>query len=430
LTIRNVIPLIGPFIIAAKQLGWDIKQSYSFFGFERNEQHINFNDSGQTVKYLNEEFPTIVEEISPSSKMSIFKEACKNIDQTNIIASVAPCAGLSLLNSCSSEVSQKGRGANAKQNDWIYGAVKFYLATDSDVFVLENAPALASHIGKPIIDNIIRICEENGYNRKIQLVRTTTINHGLPQNRRRSFLFIHKNKNFIKLTNKKHVSISIENYLKSIKKTDDDFSIADNLEYSRIWMKFLIEHPWILNDVAESKKDVKEASLSIWPHIIDKIYPAHPEIFDNFPQLKNEYEAKRKKLDSGHGYWDGSPVYLKGKINAIISKNAFRFLNPLDTTKYLTFNEMKALMGFPADFKLVNPIKNFNHICQNVPIPTAKDALLWGEEILSNDNPIEVNTKFLIQSNLKSDLEHTLLNDKFKPISSQYDEMLLFGATS
>jgi hypothetical protein len=44
-----------------------------------------------------------------------------------------------------------------------------------------------------------------------------------------------------------------------------------------------------------------------------------------------------------------------------------------DEDRYINYREAMTIMGLPDDFELLHPKKNSNHICQNVPVQTARD---------------------------------------------------------
>ena len=73
----------------------------------------------------------------------------------------------------------------------------------------------------------------------------------------------------------------------------------------------------------------------------------------------------------GKGHWDKSLKFFGRNITAVITKNMKMAVHPIED-RFLNVRELLHLMGFPHDFKLKS-IKDLNHICQNVPVPTAKD---------------------------------------------------------
>jgi hypothetical protein len=50
--------------------------------------------------------------------------------------------------------------------------------------------------------------------------------------------------------------------------------------------------------------------------------------------------------------------------------------------RYLTYRECMAIMGLPQDFELLNPARNLNHVCQNVPVTTATDMAMEIKAVL------------------------------------------------
>ena len=60
-----------------------------------------------------------------------------------------------------------------------------------------------------------------------------------------------------------------------------------------------------------------------------------------------------------------------------------------------------SIMGLPEDFELVDASKkNANHICQNVPVQTAKDMANEVKKYLHNELEM-VDTDYILQYNHK-----------------------------
>jgi hypothetical protein len=57
-----------------------------------------------------------------------------------------------------------------------------------------------------------------------------------------------------------------------------------------------------------------------------------------------------------------------------------------------------AIMGLPQDFELLNPKKSANHICQNVPVQTAKDMALEVKKYLEGNQRM-VDADYVVQYN-------------------------------
>ena len=67
--------------------------------------------------------------------------------------------------------------------------------------------------------------------------------------------------------------------------------------------------------------------------------------------------------------------------------------------RFFNVRELLHLMGMPEDFQVENPAKNWNHICQNVPVNTAAD---WAREVVKFcRGELEMSTfHFVKQNNL------------------------------
>lgn len=406
---------------------------YSFPPFSNNDQHINYNYSDININYLDEKIEGL---INTSSNLDPWNQLVKdnNIKKSNILTAVPVCSGLSMLNSNTSK-GDRARGPDAAQNNWLLSCVKFYLATDSDVLVVENAPALSTAKGFPLVEKIKKIIDDNGMERKVQLIKTTTMNHGIPQERDRTFLFIHKQPKFIQFKNKFHEEVMLEDFLKNQKTLDNDpCNINLNTcKQTDEWIRLFDKYPQFIEDW-KSIPDQKK-STSSWK-IILKTVSDNPSMLDDFPHLQKQHKHILKKHSMDMGYWDGSPTFAKGKVNAVISKNKLCTLNMCNDYKgFLTLRQFMSLMGIPNNFNLVNPLSLWKHISQNVPVNTAADSILWAIECLDVDNCIDSEYyDFTIHNNHKKNIEKDIEGyrnkELFKFKSSEITEDIFskFGA--
>ena len=67
---------------------------------------------------------------------------------------------------------------------------------------------------------------------------------------------------------------------------------------------------------------------------------------------------------------------------------------------FFNVRELLHLMGLPHDFEIEDPVKNVNHLCQNVPVNTAKD---WAKEVVRfcRNEAEMTNYTFLRQDNTR-----------------------------
>ena len=424
--VNHFIPLIGPFIIGVDNLnkeGYDIKTQdiISYPAFKANEHHIENNNYG-TVHYLSEELN--------GSSVEDYKNYIKEngIRQPDIVCSVPPCAGLSLLNSCSTK-SCNARDGEANQNDWIYETVKFYLANESKVLLLENAPGLIGKHGFVVLRKIRNILDEYGSGYKMHLTKTTTLNHGLPQDRKRTFLYIYKSENYkIFKQLDRHKPILIEDFMREKgrpEKLSDDIPNHQTLTDVNIDDFFqLVLKLDIIDQFRNEEKDKDILVKTGWGYIMPRFVSGELNL-DEYPKIKKIAEHNKYKLSINKGYWDSSPLFIRGKSNAVISKNAFRIVHPY-FNRYVSIREHMDLMGLPDDFILEDQKRTFNHICQNVPVNTAMDHLLWGlglvggtDTILTEKEYIDNINSAFIQDNSKNQIETT-----FKIITPNFEKVL------
>ena len=422
--VNHFIPLIGPFVISVDNLnkeGYDIQTQdiISYPAFKANESHIERNKYGN-VHYLPEELNG--GSIKDYSKY--IKE--NNISKPDIVCSVPPCAGLSLLNSCASG-SCHSRGGDAAQNDWIYESVKFFLANEAKVLLLENAPGLIGRHGLVVLNKIRKILDEYGPNYKIHLTKTTTLNHGLPQDRKRTFLYIYKSESYkiFKQLNR-HEPITIEDFMKEKGRPEelsDDVPNHQTLTDVNIDQFFqLMLELNIIDEFRNEDIDKKVLVRTGWGYIMPMFISGELKL-NKYPKIKRIAEHNKYKLSINKGYWDSSPLFIRGKSNAVISKNAFRIVHPF-YNRYISVREHMDLMGLPDDFILEDQKRTFNHICQNVPVNTAMDHLLWAAGMVEDIGTISekeytdnINAAF-IQDNMKDKIETT-----FKVITPGFNEV-------
>ena len=427
-SITHFIPLIGPFIMGSKQIkDYKVENKYfiSFSPFKNNEQHINHNFNEINVNYVDEVDQSVKDHITTefSKDCSCYRNFIKanGIQPTDIQLSVPPCAGLSMMNA-------GNRGADAAANRWMYETVKWFIAQESKVLVFENAPGFVGTHGLKVMEQINEILKFNGVEDqyKMQVTKTNTVSHGIPQNRQRCFFYLHKSNSHFIFKNIKHITPSLEDYLTYPEAEDESI---DHVTFKASWNQEdigLIEkkNEWkFFRDLLHKDTTKDHENISCFPYWLEK-YKQDKSYLADYPKKVKDCERIIKKLEQGLGYWDGSPNFVRGRTNAIVAKNAYNTIHPI-YNRYLTIRELMHLMGYPQSFKLVNPIKNFNHICQSLPVKTGIDHIKWAIGIATNDEnlvikDIKINEKVLFQNNCKADLQNEINVgnfDKWSPYS-------------
>lgn len=111
------------------------------------------------------------------------------------------------------------------------------------------------------------------------------------------------------------------------------------------------------------------------------------------PKCERRYE----KLKSGMNIMRKGTTIPKDFIGAFVGHLPTQLTHP-DQDRYLTIRECMEIMKLPHDFELLGGLRNLNHVCQNVPVTTAKDM---AENIkLYLEGKLDyINTDFYIQDN-------------------------------
>lgn len=413
-SVTHFIPLIGPWYMGCdklnktKEFKIDNKYVFSFKPFANNQQHLEANYN-LNIDYLPDDLlPDYSDGTDNWKDMTSYKKYItdNNISSTDLLLAVPPCAGLSMLNA-------GNRGAGCAANKWMYETVKWHIAQGNKVLCLENAPGLVGEEGVKVLRIIQEILNFNnvGSEYKMHCTKTTTLNHGIPQKRDRAFLYIYKSNNFLQFKNIKNDNTKLENFLVREEKLNESINhIPINDETNSQYIKFLNDKN-LWDDV---RNLVEDFGIKTITSKLIELYNNDKNVFDDYPKIKKDLEHKIYKLSLGKGYWDSSPMICKGKVNAVISKNAQNYIHP-KYNRLLTIRELMDLMGYPDTFKLVEPAKkNFNHVCQSLPINTGMDHIRWAQGIVNNDKKyIGINIEddsinILLQNNINGNLENDI----------------------
>jgi len=358
----TIIPLIGGMPIA-QQLTFnkppEFVLSYSAFG--ANDSHY--------IHWLNEinkyNIPYIVldeENINPHLN--------KHVD---VICATPPCAGLSSFSVSSS--------AENKTNDWMYISAKQILEEyRPKVFWGENAPRLFTVKGKPVADELIKIGKENGYS--FMMYGTQSRLHGNPQIRPRTFFFFFEGDQVPIFPFIRKEQEMVESILSKGISSDDLMNISINKANPE-------DDPWVKAAMYFEEVETLFELYNKIPNTTNLIIHAvnKAETFDRLSDYFESHGLDRhvkktrhmeKKVSENKGYWAHGVTLVKNEIPSLIGAMPFSFIaidEKTQKSKYLTLRDALRLMKMPEDFilKHENPVSCSNHICQNVPVLTAKD---------------------------------------------------------
>lgn len=371
----SIIPLVGGMSMGCA-LATQTKPAFliSFGAFAGNEQHLR--NYWPDVPYFN------LDEFLAEENARSLDELRPYFEDVDFMNAVPPCAGLSSLNA-SVKRSDRSRGSDAAQNEWIYKSTRFVLEhVKPKVLWGENAPALFTNVGKGVAEKMSIIAKEFGYS--FSLMKTNSILHGIPQKRERTFYFFWKSS-----------SAPILNYYYKDHPLLKDFlaQIPKGLKHENDRKDYDVfkEHPsykFLLEE--ELKMTHKEFLASdpggtlmwyIYSHgLLDKAREYIKKIDPEHKELKG-YDHVERKAEMNMGWWDASPHFFYDHFNALVARNMYCGLHP-EECRYLSTREMIWMMGHPHDFEFVLDEKNdynLNAIAQNVPVITTRD---WCTEVM------------------------------------------------
>lgn len=374
----SIVPLIGGETIAQQRI-FESRPEYilSYDVFKNNDQHI--------VEHYNNEVPYYLldGDSVPDSLPSV-----------DVVNTVCPCAGLSSL-------SPSASSTNAT-NDWMFVTSEHVLGTIKPrVFWGENAPRLASKMGEPVVRRLRQIGEKYGYT--LSIFKTKSILHGLSQVRDRTFYFFWKGEDIPVFEYIKQEHEKIEETIRSVKRDPNDpMSVLtnDRVPSENPFYQYVLEE--IEGGISHKEfSDMIEKTTNPLDYIESKGIK-YRKVAEWMRERGFEREAAKAdrmhhKLASGGNIMRKTTEIPKDFIGAFVGHMPTQLAHP-DEDRYLTVREALSIMKMPSDFMLINPKKNLNHICQNVPVTTAEFAASMVKKHL--DGKLDtIHAKFMIQDN-------------------------------
>ena len=378
-TYASIVPLIGGETIAM-QNSFQKKPEYilSYEPFKENDNHL--------VEYYKREVPYYV----------LGNDRSYNLPSVDVVNTVCPCAGLSSLNTSAS--------SDAAANDWMLTSADYVLGTlQPKVFWGENAPRLASKMGRPVVENLRAIGRKYGY--AFSLYKTKSLLHGLGQVRDRSFYFFWKGDKIPKLDFFKRKHERIEDTIRKVKwYHKDPMSVLANKKTpsKNPFYRFVLEE--MCGGITHREFQRKITKTVNPMDYIESNNIKYNEVASwlknkGFEKESNKATAMYNKLKEGKNIMRRSVTVPKDFIGAFVGHLPFELTHP-DEDRHLTIRECLTIMGLPKDFMLQGGVKNLNHICQNVPVTTATDmadnVLKYVKGYLDNQL---IDTDFLVQDN-------------------------------
>jgi site-specific DNA-cytosine methylase len=382
----SIIPLIGGETIGSmRAFGTPPEYLMSYKAFAKNDSHL--------VNYFKNEVPYYV-----------LDDGMKPDKKVDVIGSVCPCAGLSLLS--------QGYGDNNPNNKWLLETTKYVLSEiKPKVLWGENAPQLIYKIGTNIRRQMYETARENGYS--MSIYKTWSLLHGVPQIRDRTFYFFWQGDKTPLLNYFNRPYQKIEDLITNVKTTNLMEPINPKTPTDDPYYQFALQvvHGGVSHreffDVAQSEREINVAMY------IQKMGYNYKDVADwmNNRNLDKEVAKcmyKYNKLNDGKNVMQRGLTVPKGYIGAFISHYPVNLTHPYED-RYITYREALSIMGLPEDFELLNHRKTVNHICQNVPVQTATDMATEILEYLKGNREM-LDSTYVFQFNQTQ--THKIMDEK------------------
>lgn len=387
-------PLIGGMAIAAENaFGTPPSAVISYKGIGNCDYYVSYlND---VKKYnvnhyrLNDGAYSLTEEFENDENgvpvTTWDNELFKDLD---CVIAVPICAGLSGAN-CASNDSEYCKGSDAIQNNNMLGCLNIVMNhLKPKVYMFENAYALATNLGEGIREKIIKIANDAGYG--VNIVKVNTLNHGIPQHRKRTFVICCKDSNAIKLNydGPKQVK-TLKELFKDLPETVDKGNCP---EIDKAWIQYMKDkygenyrESWennnkrSIDEIAFENGDLEECK---------KYFKDNPRGIEIIEHILN-------KTKNGKGWMSGAPSYSGESLSpAIYTRTITKLWHPTEE-RHLCVREIMRLMCLPDDFPEV-PRSKAPIIGQNVVVTTAQYYCEQVKDWLDGKAPTH-NEKNIIQ---------------------------------
>jgi len=393
----SIIPLIGGETIAMENVfGKRPDYIISYPPFASNDSHI--------LEHYNHEVPYHVMGVGDHNTFG----------EVDVVNSVCPCAGLSSLS--------VNPSADKEVNDWLINTAHYVLEDmKPKVFWGENAPRLATKLGRPIVNKLRKIAEDSGYT--MSLYKTKSMKHGLGQIRDRTFYFFWKGDQIPMFDYYNRPKERIEDTIRNVENIPGDpmSELVNTKTPSKddLYYKYILEelhggmtHSDFQDMVAE--QGMFTVNVMIYVEKNGGLIKFSEWLTKQGEQKLAEKVLKHHaKLESGRNIMRRMTEVPSDYIGAFVGHLPQLLAHP-DEDRYLTYREALSIMKMPANFQLLDPKRNLNHICQNVPVTTAEDMANNVMRFLKGDIEM-INSDFIIQDNKSGKIEDfkTLNLDKF-----------------
>jgi site-specific DNA-cytosine methylase len=357
----SIVPLIGGMSLAQQEVtGQAPDFLLSYTPFFPNDRHL--------LNYYQNEVPYLV-----------LDKGEKHPHWVPIVNSTCPCAGLSALSPTSS--------SDSAINDWMYTTAEYVLGEmKPDCYWGENAPALATGKGEGVRNKLLDIARKHGYS--FSVYKTKSLLHGTPQVRNRAFFFFWKG-NRTRILNFEAAEIeSIEDRLIAGGSNFQTEPVNPETPSKNPYYRYALEeiHGGISH---RAFHDLQAGTVDILSYIeenegFEKLITWLDR--EGYEKAAAKSRKRKAKRDQGLNYWNYELAVPKHHIGALINPYLYTMTHPTED-RFLSYRDCMAIMTMPRDFELLDPSKSLNHVCQNVPVRTAKFFAGEVESALGESRP-------------------------------------------
>jgi site-specific DNA-cytosine methylase len=296
-----------------------------------------------------------------------------------------------------------GYGDSNPNNKWLLETAKFVLEEmQPTVFWGENAPTFASNIGKNIRNAMYKIGLDNGYT--MSIYRTRSLLHGVPQVRERAFYFFWKGDKVPILDYYNTPYTRIEDLILNTKRNTQREPINPKLPTDDPYYKYVLEELHNGASHYEFSTNILTCRTAYMFAYIENTGKTYKDVGIWMQNNGYEHEVKKceykyNKLNAGGDIMRRGIMVPKDYIGAFVSHYPVSLTHPTEN-RYIDYREAMTIMGLPGDFELLDPKKSVNHICQNVPVQTARDMANEVKNALDGNREL-VKAKQIFQYNGK-----------------------------
>lgn len=319
----------------------------------------------------------------PNVPFTVLEQGGRPKGNWNVIVSTCPCAGLSTFSS-----AKTGSAQRESMNYWMKMTSEMILGeVKPDVYLGENAPALFTNMGVDVANYMVEMGKKHGYG--VSFYKTSSVKHGLPQRRPRTFYFFWKGGKAPVLPYVSRDTPRARDYLEPLRNVPSEgFGpvLTDDSSYQFLRMRF--------GDGWRNGGSNSGAEYNCTLEALTKTGTIGDYVANWDGVKDSSWKTAKRKLEKESGnVFSSMPAFPRygETYSSVIAKCIKGLVHPVED-RFLTYREASSLMGIPYDFELPE-IKDFNIICQNVPVPTARDVTEFaidfvGGKLIASDEEV------------------------------------------